>query len=368
MTAEIAGRMRAAVFHGNRDIRIEHAPVPTPGEGELLLRVGAAGVCGTDAAEWAHGPLMFPVTASHRVTGHHGPMIPGHEFSGTVVAVGSNVDSSWTGRLAASCAAICCGECQPCKSGHSNRCTSFSTVGLHRHGALAEYVATPVANCIAVDSLGLSADEAALGQPMAIAVHAFSRSGARGGDRVLVQGIGGIGAFLVHVLTQAGASVIAADREQSRLSVAAELGAATLRRVDGTDDASALRSAGAEECAVVFEVSGSSGGLATALDVLPIGATLVLVGIQERPSEVFLRRLTLREQILIGTNALIREIDFPKAIELIKARHGRWSAVAPVAIPLESLVCGALAPMSEAQAPAIKTLIDPAISAERPTL
>lgn len=368
MTVIAMHRMRAAVFYGGRDIRIEAVPVPTVAEGELLLRVEAVGVCGTDAAEWAHGPLMFPITSRHRVSGHQGPMIPGHEFSGTVVAVGADVDPSWIGKLVASCGAISCGTCRACKSGRSNQCPTYHTVGLHRNGALAEYVAAPVESCLAVDGLGISADEAALAQPMAIAVHATRRSGVEPGDVVLVQGVGGIGAFLVHVLTQAGATVIAADRDESRLAVAADLGATTSCVVDGTDDASALRGAGADDCSVIFEVSGSASGLATALEVLPGGATLVLVGIQERPSQISLRPVTLREQTLVGTNALVRETDFPKALELLAVRRGRWSAIAPKALPLEDLVAGALAPMSEGKPPSIKTLVDPAASLERATL
>ena len=81
--------MKAAVYHGRRDLRIEEVPEPRPGPGELLLEVHSVGVCGTDAGEWEHGPFIYSVPGPHRVTGHTGPLIPGHELSGRVVEVGA---------------------------------------------------------------------------------------------------------------------------------------------------------------------------------------------------------------------------------------------------------------------------------------
>src|SRR5690606_17643684 len=109
--------------------------------------------------------------------------------------------------------------------GRSNVCRRYSSVGLHRNGALARYVATPLASCVEVGSLGIDEHEAALVQPMAIAVHSAHRSGVRAGDIAIVQGIGGIGAFLIHVLVTMGVHVVAVDLDQSRLAIARELGA-----------------------------------------------------------------------------------------------------------------------------------------------
>ena len=83
--------MKAARYHGRGDIRIEDVPAPVAADDELLLAVAAVGICGTDAAEFAHGPTMFPIESAHTVTGHRGPMTPGHEFAGTVVAAGRDV-------------------------------------------------------------------------------------------------------------------------------------------------------------------------------------------------------------------------------------------------------------------------------------
>lgn len=360
--------MTAAVYHGRGDIRIEQTEVPTAGPGELLLRVGTVGVCGTDAGEWDHGPVQIPLEQTHAASGWCGPMAIGHEFSGTVVAVGDGVDPEWVGRRVASCGAAPCGECPACDRGESNLCRRYAGVGLHRPGALAGYVSTPVASCVSIEGLGISLDEAALAQPMGIAVHNVRRAGDVAGQLVLLLGAGAIGAFLIVALKAAGATVIAADVSPERLAIAAEMGADEVVRVAAApgDSATLLDAVGARDLRVVFEVSGTAGGLATALDVAPTGARIVSVGIQRHPVEIDLGQITIREKSIIGTNALVRELDFPPAVALIASRAGRWASIAPTVLPIGDLVEGALRPMSEGRAPAIKTLIDPWATTPRP--
>jgi (R,R)-butanediol dehydrogenase/meso-butanediol dehydrogenase/diacetyl reductase len=361
--------MNAAVYHGLGDIRFETVPVPTPAAGELLLEVGTVGVCGSDVGEWAYGPHQYPFVTPHVATGHIGPIIPGHEFSGTVVGIGEGVDSSWLGKRVASVGSVACGTCDACLRGQSNQCRLYAGVGLHRDGALADYVTTPAANCLPFDDLGISLDEAALCQPMSIAVHNVSRAGDVAGQTVLVQGVGGIGAFLVYALVEAGARVVATDMDAERLDIATELGADRTVRVTGSstaDKKAILDAVGTAELRVIFEVSGSRAGVLAALDLAPRGCRIVLVGIQKAPVEVDLATITLEEKVLIGTNALVREIDFPRAVELIAKRRGRWSMIAPRVVPISGLVEEALRPMSLGRSRAIKTLIDPRGSATRP--
>lgn len=351
--------MRAAVMHGRGDLRIEEVPVPDARDGELLLEVSTVGVCGTDASEWAHGPALFPIEAPHPVTGHHGPMILGHEFSGIVVDVGAAVDRSWIGRLVASCGSIACGECDRCRSGRSNLCVGYAAVGLHRDGALARYVSTPVGNCLEVGSLGIDPHEAALVQPMAIAVHAIERSRVRHDNVAVVQGVGGIGAFLVHALHDAGIAVVAVDLDPRRLELATELGTQATIRAGEPDVEAAINAEVGDRIPVFFEVTGSGPGLEVALRVVPMGATVVLVGIQKAPRTIDLARVTTREIDLIGTNALVRETDFPAGARLVARRRGGWGALAPPPLPLEDVVEGALRPMAEGRPPAVKTCIRP---------
>jgi len=353
--------MQAAVFHGHEDVRITERPIPTPGPGELLIKVAAVGVCGTDVGEWDHGPIQVPLHAAHPVTGHVGPMILGHEFSGTVIARGPQVGEEWQGARVASCGSIACGTCASCRNGASNRCPQYAGVGLHRDGALAQYVTAPTESCIAIDGTGMSLDEAALCQPMAVAMHCVSRAGHVAGESVLMLGAGGIGIFLVAALQAAGARVVATDLQEDRLELARELGAdETVLGVGDESDIERIKSALSELTpSVIFEVSGTAAGMSTALALADRGTRIVAVGIQKEPLKIDLAQLTLQEISLIGTNALVREVDFPRAVELVAARSGIWHRIAPKLLPLGHIEEGALRLLRAGGAPALKMLIDP---------
>lgn len=357
--------MSAAILYGKHDLRIAQVAVPAPGPGEVLLEVSVVGVCGTDAAEYTHGPVMFPVHTRHPVTGHLGPMVIGHEFAGRVVGTGAGIDPAWIGREVSSCGSVFCGRCTWCRAGRSNLCASYATVGLHRNGALARYVATPLGSCQPADALGLTPDEAVLGQPMGIAVHATRRSQAGPGDTAVVWGVGGVGAFLVYTLVRRGVRVVAVDLSAERLAVATALGATAAVRPEGGAEP-VVAAAGAPP-PLAFEVTGAGAALSAALSVLGPGGRLIAVGIHGRPRELDLRRVTLQEQEIIGTNALCAETDLGEALTLIRQRPEGWRDLAPVALPLARLVPDALEPMAAGRPPAIKTLIDPTSSAVRPT-
>ena len=355
--------MLAAVMHGRGDLRVERREVPRPGPGELLLEVGTAGLCGTDAGEYSHGPAMFPIDARHPVTGHEGPMAIGHEFSGRVADVGPGVDRSWIGRDVASCGAVACGVCWQCRQGRTNLCVDYSGVGLHRDGALAEYVVTPLENCSPVDALGLPPDAAALGQPMSIAVHARDRGRPRPGDRVVVIGVGGIGAFLVYALAATGIDVVAVDASAERLALATRLGARAVLPAEGIG-ADHLRAALGGPAAVVYEATGRPDALALALETLPGGGRLVVVGLHKRAAEIDLRRLTLSELEVIGTNAMVKAQDFDEALRLVASRAEGWADVAPWVLPLTE-VAESLAALASGGSAAVKVLVDPHIAQRR---
>lgn len=356
--------MRAAVLHGRSDLRVENARVPAPAAGEVLLAVGTVGLCGTDASEYLHGPRMFPVEDRHPVTGHHGPMTIGHEYAGRVVAVGDGVDRAWIGRDVASCGAVSCGHCWQCARGRTNLCTAYAGVGLHRPGALAEYVVTPLQNCAPVDVLGLPPDAAALGQPMSIAVHARDRGRLSAGERAVVLGAGGIGAFLVHAIVAVGIDVVALDASSERLALATRLGARAVLDATTCTAAEVVAALGGPPH-VVYESSGRPAALALALDLLPPGGRLVSVGIQAEPVSLDLRRWTLSELELIGTNAMVCGSDFDEALDLVASRAEGWGDVSPDVIPLED-VAEHLTLLGTGRSPAVKVLVDPRAIRRRP--
>jgi (R,R)-butanediol dehydrogenase/meso-butanediol dehydrogenase/diacetyl reductase len=223
-------------------------------------------------------------------------------------------------------------------------------------------VTVPAATCRTVELDGLSEDAAALAQPMAIAAHAVDRGELRHGDDVLVIGAGGIGGFITFAAARAGTSVSVCERDPARREIAARLGAVVaFDPREGGPDALA---ASADR---VFEVSGSAAGLRLAMTAVRRGGRVVTVGIQQPPSELDLRSLSLREVDLVGAVAHRVAKDLPTALELLAARPDGWSDVAPVAIPLDDVVSDGLSPLATGVSPRIKTLIDPRIAITRPT-
>ena len=359
--------MRAAVYYGQGDVRIEDVADPTPVAGELLVEVRSVGICGTDAHEYASGPHMFPIQTKHVNSGHIGPMIPGHEFTGVVRQVGAGVSGFAEGDLIASGAGISCGECVQCRRMRTNLCERYATVGLQRNGALAQFVAVPASTCLQVGPYGLTADAAGLAQPMSIAVHAMRRGRLTADDQAVIIGAGGIGAFLTYATASVTDDVAVVDLDDERLKIADNLGAShVLQTGDANQVTSAIQDWGMDPT-VVYEVSGTVPGLKTALSVLPRGGRLVLVGLQRESVEWDMRTLSLIEHEIIGTNAHVCAYDMPTSLELLARRTEPWTDIAPVALSLEELVENGLKPLVERRSTRIKTLIDPWATESRPT-
>ena len=135
--------MRAAMYYGNHKLEIEDIPEPTPGQGQVKVRVSRNGICGTDLHEYYDGPIFIPPDQPHPLTGKHMPLVIGHEFSGTVSEVGAGVTDVGEGDRVTIEPVYRCGHCRPCKSGHYNLCTSVGFHGLMADGGMAEYTVVP---------------------------------------------------------------------------------------------------------------------------------------------------------------------------------------------------------------------------------
>lgn len=208
--------MRAVLFHGPKDIRLERVPVPEPGPGEVLLKVGAALTCGTDLKAYRQG---------HRVLLGELPARFGHELAGTVAAVGPGVAAFKAGQRVVAANSAPCEGCFFCAKDQPQLCERLK---LH-NGAYAEYDLIP-AN-IAARNLhaipdGLPFREAALCEPLACAIHAVDALGVREGERAAVLGAGVMSLLLVGALRARGAEVLVVGRGRERLAKALEGGAA----------------------------------------------------------------------------------------------------------------------------------------------
>jgi (R,R)-butanediol dehydrogenase/meso-butanediol dehydrogenase/diacetyl reductase len=311
--------MRAAVYYGARDIRIEEVPVPRPSGGESLVRVLRSGICGTDASEWIAGPKTYPVTRRHPHSGHLGPIIPGHEFVGEIVAADSDSGLA-VGDLVASGAGVWCGTCRRCRGGRTNQCGRYKTLGLNVNGGMAEYVAVPSVTLRRLPSR-LSIDHAALAQPLAVGIHAARRAGGHDGDSVVVIGAGAIGSFVVAGLDHIGGfDITVVDIAADRLERAMRLGAHRTLTASQTIASDVREALDGRLPEVVIEASGAPGQLAEALAMVADGGRVLAVGIPKGKPELDIHSMIFREITLDTTLAHICDTDLSAALDILA--HG----------------------------------------------
>ncbi len=343
--------MRAAVFHGARDVRIENVPDPAaPAPGEVVLEVTRAAICGTDASEWDHGPVLC-------LPG----VVLGHEFVGRVVQLGDDVTALRVGDRAVSGAGISCGRCPWCLRGRTNLCAEYRTLGLQVDGGLAEYVTSPAAICRVVPDT-CDDDAAAMAQPLAVALHALSRVAQGPDDAVAIIGTGGIGSFIV-----AGASrravegrVVAFDIDDDRLATASALGASETANASGHDLSELLLElSNGVGFDVVVEASGAPHAPSAAIAGARRGGRVLLVGLHGAPRAIDLTPMILREVDIFTTVAHVCDSDIPAALELL-AGSDVAAVTAGQRISLDALVEDGLRPLAERRA-AGKILVNPAV-------
>ncbi|CAB4952157.1 unannotated protein [freshwater metagenome] len=312
-------QMIAAVFHGSGDVRVEKLAIPTPVEGEVLLKILRSGICGTDASEYKSGPKIFPVLNRHPQSGHQGPMVLGHEFIGEIVGEVDDSSDFKSGDLVASGAGISCGKCSRCQEGRTNLCANYVTLGLNRDGGLAEYVAVPTSTLVRIPA-GMSLDAAGISQPLAVGLHAARRSNVRSGDKVLLIGSGAIGTFVLIGLKHLfDAEVVVLDFAGSRLDRAARLGADRTVVVgpNATQEIKELFGAGGID--VIIEASGAPGQLQFAIEMVKRGGTILQVGLPTTAQEIDVHKLVMNEIDIRTTLAHVCGEDLAVSLEILSS-------------------------------------------------
>jgi (R,R)-butanediol dehydrogenase/meso-butanediol dehydrogenase/diacetyl reductase len=233
--------MRAAVYHGREDVRLESVPEPEPRPGEVKLRVRYNGICGSDLLEYYDGPITTRSTTPHPLTGVTNPVILGHELCGEVVALGAGVEDLARGDLVSVEPLETCGRCLFCRSGQYNHCPLVAFHGYNRRGGgLAEY--TVVKRGMAHKLLpGLTAMQGALIEPLGVAWHTAARCNVEAGQTVAIHGAGPIGVGVYLTLRRRGVNAIIIEPSPERRAVLAKLGARTLIDPADCDVVSAIR-------------------------------------------------------------------------------------------------------------------------------
>lgn len=264
--------MKAAVLRGVDDLRVEELQDPSPADEEVLVRVKAAGVCGTDVHMWE---------GSNREGTF--PFIPGHEWSGEVVAVGRDVTSIRRGERVVAEVPIPCRICDNCKDGmEPNMCPDKELYGFswEAAGGMAEYTLAREERLFKIPD-NVSYEEAALIEPVSVAYHGVwgSGGGAAPHDRVVVFGAGPIGLFTMLSCKASGAPVIVVEPMAFRRQMAKDLGADVVLDPSGGDLAELVKEhTGGRGATLALECSGSNGALASTVDVIGQQGRIVLIG------------------------------------------------------------------------------------------
>lgn len=286
--------MKTAKGPGNLELR--DIPKPEPNDNEVLIKVKAAGICGSD------------IHIKHDQAFHTPPVVLGHEYSGTVVEVGSDVSTVNTGDEVVSPATAYCGHCHQCKTGHVNRCTDPNKriLGVSRaNGAFAPYLTVPEYIIHKVPE-GILLEQAALAEPTACVVHAvIEKTPVCPGDVVVIQGPGTMGLLSLQVAKAMGAGVVLVTGMSSdrwRLDIAEETGADRTIDIEKEDPVGIVNELsdglGAD---VVIEASGSCAACSQALEFVKVAGHVALIGVRGRPAELDLDQMIVKELTMTGT-------------------------------------------------------------------
>lgn len=265
--------MRAIVIHAARDLRIEDHAADPVGAGQVRLRLATGGVCGSDLHYYNHGGF-----GAIRLKQ---PMILGHEVSAYVEDLGAGVTGLTLGQLVAVSPSRPCGACRFCTEGLQNQCLNMRFYGSampfpHIQGAFREVLVADASQCIPAD--GLTAGEAAMAEPLAVALHATARAGQMLGRRVLVTGCGPIGVLAILAARRAGAAeIVATDLSDFTLAIARKVGADRTLNIATEPDGLTDYTADKGYFDVLYECSGAAPALAAAIAALrPRGVILQL--------------------------------------------------------------------------------------------
>lgn len=289
--------MRAAVITGIGSVEVSTVDDPTPGPRDVVVAVAACGLCGTDL---------------HILRGEFAPtlpVIPGHEFAGEIVAVGSAVTERRVGEQVAVDPSLYCFECHYCRRGHNNLCERWAAIGVTRAGGAAQYALAPVSNCVPLPE-GVRPADAALIEPLSCAVRGYDILRAQLATHVLIYGAGTMGLMMLELAKRTGAATVeVVDLNPDRLATAAKLGCtatagspAELDRPRGWD--------------VVIDATGNERAIQDGLGRVGKGGTFLQFGVADYAARASIEPYKIYNQEITITGSMAVLHSFERAAEL----------------------------------------------------
>ncbi|MBN1851928.1 MAG: galactitol-1-phosphate 5-dehydrogenase [Pirellulales bacterium] len=320
--------MKALLLTAYRQLEIAEMPIPEVAENDVLVRIGACGICGSDV----HG---YDGKSGRRIP----PIVMGHEAAGVVVDVGISVRRFQPGDRVTFDSTVSCDVCEHCRNGRMNLCDRRKVLGVscddyRCDGAFAEYIKVPQ-NIVYLIPDDLPFEQASMVEPLSVAAHAVSRAQIPSDATALVVGSGIIGLLVIQVLRHVGCRrIMAVDLLASRLALASQLGADIVFRADSAELMEAIRDAtGGNGADIAFEAVGATPAVRTAVAGTRKGGQVVLIGNVSPAVDLPLQKVVTGELDLLGSCASNRE--YPACIDMLATGAIRVepmiSRVAPLA-------------------------------------
>ncbi|WP_427051141.1 zinc-binding alcohol dehydrogenase family protein [Paenibacillus sp. TC-CSREp1] len=299
--------MRAIVCEEIDRLVLKELPQPERAEGEALVAIQRIGICGTDLHAYKGNQPFFTY-----------PRVLGHELAGIIEEIGPNEAGLQPGDQVSIIPYLHCGHCIACRSGKTNCCASMQVMGVHVDGGMRERIAVPVSHLLKAD--GLTLDETAMVEPLSIGAHAVRRAALQPGERVVVIGAGPIGLGVMAFAKQAGAYVIAVDRNLDRLELSR-----TWAGVDETvqaDDQALQRVSeitDGDYATAVFDATGNVHSMNGAIPYVSHGGQLIFVGLVKADITFHDPEFHKREMSMLGSRNATRE-DFELVLSTLRSK------------------------------------------------
>jgi (R,R)-butanediol dehydrogenase / meso-butanediol dehydrogenase / diacetyl reductase len=350
--------VKAALWHGRRDLRVEEVPDPTPGAHDVVVEIDWCGICGTDLGEYLYGPQLIPVGEPHPLTGTAAPLIMGHEFAGTVVALGREVRGLRLGMRVGVDTIIFCGHCYWCSRHQHVLCPQLAALGLHAHGGLARFCVAPAYMCLPLPE-SLSFEAAPLAETLSVVVRALRRGRFQPGETAVIVGAGPVGLMGVQMARVAGASAVyVVEPSAYRRAAALALGAdAALDPGDAVGELHELtRGLGAD---LALECAGGSATVPLAIRLARRGGRAVLIGLPKAESSFNFFELVFQEKEVVGSLSHIYDEDYHAAIRLLGDGRVRAEPLISHRIGLSEIVAGGFERLAGGAEDVLKIIVAP---------
>jgi len=299
--------MKAIVFRDKNEVVLDEVPDPQCQPDEVVLRVATCGICGTD----------LHVSKGEYIEKF--PIIPGHEFSGTVVEVGKNISYLKIGDRVTADPNIFCGYCDYCRNEQANHCSNWHGMGVNRDGAFAEYVSVPARNCYFVPE-NLTDKQAAFIEPLACVAYALRRLRVWPADKVLIFGAGPMGLLLLQAMQKSISSqVVMVEKNADRLNLAKQMGASVAVPA-GADQFQALKELAPNGFNIVIDATGVPAVIESAFDYLAPRGQYLQFGVTDTKAQVKINpyKFFQNDWIMLGSFAVC--YSFKPAIDFLS--HG----------------------------------------------